>query len=164
MLSKTANTVSAWVVAIILLGMLAWVVGSFVVGGQEPTEEVTAKSKPPTQPTQPALTQPTKLDSSKLVPILALEADRNAAAAEYQAARAAAASLDFLQKRMQDLDASYRNAINRERVLAGLHPSCRLERDGAWDCPTVSTTPVATPTTATTKPQANDQQGPGVKK
>ena len=76
-----------------------------------------------------------KIDPAKALKIANLEAKRNAIAADFHAARAAASQLNDLQKAVQDADAAYRSAIEAERAAAKLDPSCKLVENITWECP-----------------------------
>ena len=90
--------------------------------------------------------EPVKLDPSKELEIVKLESKRNAIAAEFHAARAAAAQLEALQKAVQEADAAYRSAIEAERVAAKLDPGCKLIENSTWECP-AKPTPTPKPST-----------------
>ena len=79
--------------------------------------------------------EPIKLDPVKALKIANLEAKRNAIAAEFHAARAAASQLNDLQKDVQEADAAYRAAIEAERTAAKLDPGCKLVENTTWECP-----------------------------
>lgn len=89
---------------------------------------------------------PVKLDPSKALKIANLEAKRNAIAADFHAARAAASQLNDLQKAVQEADAAYRSAIEAERISAKLDPGCKLVENITWECPAK---PAATPKPST---------------
>ena len=101
---------------------------------------------------------PLKLEPAKALKIANLEAKRNAIAADFHAARAAASQLNDLQKAVQDADAAYRSAIEAERAAAKLDPSCKLVENITWECPAK---PATTPKPSTPeKPEKLEKEKP----
>lgn len=119
--------------------------------------ELSAFQSPSTTPTPTPTTNTSPLDGAETpaAKIARLEAARNRIFAEFQAARAAAAQLDALQKLFQDADVEYRAAIDAAKKAAGLDSSCTLVENSRWEC--AKKPEAAKPTPTNTDKKENKQ-------